>query len=293
MYEMYLAHHGILGMKWGLRRYQNKDGSLTPAGKTRYSGQSNPRHKPSSARKAAKQRAAALEKARKAKAEKKVYEEARKKALESGNATEVLKYRKGSTQAELDAALRRINTERSLAEISAKEMAKGKSTVDKIIDTADTWRARGEKAINVWNLVAKVHNSFVDEDDAWQKIGEKSVKEQKIERHKAEQEKLKKESREKMLADYAKQYGDYNEVVKYIDKMSKKDAEAALKRFMPGDDQESKERSKLVAEYIVNYGSNKKVEAYLPEMSTDELKTLLARKKKESDDSDKEKEKEK
>lgn len=30
-----LMHHGILGMKWGVRRYQNKDGSLTPAGKRR------------------------------------------------------------------------------------------------------------------------------------------------------------------------------------------------------------------------------------------------------------------
>ena len=32
-YELY--HHGIKGMKWGVRRYQNKDGSLTPAGKKR------------------------------------------------------------------------------------------------------------------------------------------------------------------------------------------------------------------------------------------------------------------
>ena len=31
-----LYHHGIKGMKWGVRRYQNKDGSLTPAGKKRY-----------------------------------------------------------------------------------------------------------------------------------------------------------------------------------------------------------------------------------------------------------------
>lgn len=31
----YLEHHGILGMKWGIRRYQNKDGTLTAAGKRR------------------------------------------------------------------------------------------------------------------------------------------------------------------------------------------------------------------------------------------------------------------
>lgn len=30
-----LFHHGIKGQRWGFRRYQNKDGSLTPAGKRR------------------------------------------------------------------------------------------------------------------------------------------------------------------------------------------------------------------------------------------------------------------
>lgn len=40
-YEIYkvddeLCHHGIRGMRWGIRRYQNKDGSLTPRGKKRY-----------------------------------------------------------------------------------------------------------------------------------------------------------------------------------------------------------------------------------------------------------------
>lgn len=34
-----LYHHGIKGQKWGVRRYQNKDGSLTPAGRKRQAKQ--------------------------------------------------------------------------------------------------------------------------------------------------------------------------------------------------------------------------------------------------------------
>ena len=41
IYDDYLAHYGVKGMKWGVRRYQNKDGSYTNAGKRRRRSQNS------------------------------------------------------------------------------------------------------------------------------------------------------------------------------------------------------------------------------------------------------------
>lgn len=226
MYVLYLEHSGIPNMRWGIRRFQNKDGTLTPAGKARYA--KKPRHQASEARKKAK----AEEDARK-------FEEKRQKALKSGNATEVLKYKEHSTRAELDEALNRIRTERSLAEISAKETAKGKAVFDKVLDFADKWRDRGEKLKKLYNFTADIHNSFVDEDDAWQKLGEankKAEKARKEEERKAKEKKDKAEADEKAerrkIAAEAAIYKDtgksVDDLLKIADNLSAKDLKAGV-----------------------------------------------------------------
>ena len=37
--NLYLVHHGIKGQRWGVRRYQNPDGTLTAEGRTHYLNQ--------------------------------------------------------------------------------------------------------------------------------------------------------------------------------------------------------------------------------------------------------------
>ena len=60
-YPDYLEHHGILGQKWGVRRFQNSDGSLTSEGKKRYGSDKSGRYSGKEIRAIRKERDAWIE----------------------------------------------------------------------------------------------------------------------------------------------------------------------------------------------------------------------------------------
>lgn len=210
MYELYLAHHGIVGMKWGVRRYQNPDGSLTAAGKLRYAPDGNGGYRKltgserRAAEKSAKQRAAALEKARKARLEKAEYEKGKQDALKTGDASKIDKYFNDLDPNEQRQALERMRTKQEFQRMlnnEAQLISQGESKMDKLMNTVGKVTDWSEKGIKMYNVIAKVNNAFSDNFMPQIGSGESRSEHNKKLRKEAEEERAaKKEKAEKAKA---------------------------------------------------------------------------------------------
>ena len=133
--EEELQHHGIKGQKWGVRRFQNKDGSLTDKGKKRYSADDfkNARNK-----------------VNKGKDIIDVAVKARKKSADKQHQQNIKKDLSKMTDQELQKIVNRLNMEERYTQVmKSRGYDQGKNTVDKILSYAGSALALGSSALSI------------------------------------------------------------------------------------------------------------------------------------------------
>lgn len=146
MYDPYIEHSGVKGMKWGVRRYQNYDGSLTSAGRAHYGVGPARKFKSTvggalkkvgkgakAASKGVVKSTSSLLKKIKTKSEDRK-EERLQKAIATGNVKNILKGISSMSDKELNDALNRARNVKALKDLKGPK----KSMTEKLGDVANT-----------------------------------------------------------------------------------------------------------------------------------------------------------
>jgi len=161
MNELY--HHGIKGMKWGVRRYENRDGTLTSLGKKRYDKELHYLRKNHGKGKIPPEQAARDPNSwvkTDRENTKQVLNESRNAATNSSSAIRKIgNYRRSKaasqmdlsnmTNKELQDAITRMNLEKQYRSLSTENIATGADYVSDVVSIAGDVLAVGASAIGI------------------------------------------------------------------------------------------------------------------------------------------------
>jgi hypothetical protein len=233
-----LKHWGIIGMKWGVRRYQNKDGTLTAKGKKRYKDEMDEI-------KAEKKKLAAQErdkkKLAKLQAEKddlerrkrqlkgktdeadETDEQKRDRIMKAPTAKDVYENRHLFSGKELNDLHLRLNTEENIKRLVPKEVDEGKARADKAFETIGDMTEKAIIASKAYNAFAAIYNAFSGTDTVdLPRIDLDSINKGNKPNRKAQKKNLEEEAEKRRKA--AEDEADAKKAAKEAEKQAKKDA---------------------------------------------------------------------
>lgn len=215
-YELELYHHGIKGMRWGIRRYQTKDGGLTPAGRKRYNADmekikaetrkiKNQQRtaKKLSKLKEAKQNLKNLKKSKgKGEPEKEVETDEQKKEriLKAPSAKDVYENRHLFSNKEIQDLSLRIQNEENIRKNIPQQVDAGKARAEKFFGNVENATKNAVTLAKAYNTIANVVNAFGNNPVSLPKIeldntkGNKVTRQQEKKALKEEQKKAKEEA---------------------------------------------------------------------------------------------------
>ena len=153
-----LYHYGRKGMKW----YQN----IFTSGKER----SVKRKRVKNLKKARKVKAEKEAAAKKAAEDQANLEAEKRKAIETGSASDVMKFKGKYTAAEMQYISTRLNWERSMSDLQAKEVASGKAKADDIMSKVGKMTDHVNTGAKAWNTFANIYNAFSNKEVPLPKI---------------------------------------------------------------------------------------------------------------------------
>lgn len=149
-----IYHHGVKGMKWGVRRTPEQLGY---------------KPKPKKPKKTREEKLKERAKKKKAQIDKK---EAKLRAEAEAKRSEILKsprklykYRENFTKEEIDEAMKQFKWEQNLKKFSKQDIQRGQDFIENVLSWADT-------GMRSYNTVAKLYNTFsgVEGKDRWKEI---------------------------------------------------------------------------------------------------------------------------